>query len=193
VTLVDENRQWFKSKVGLEGSETPREQSFCSHAVYSGRTLVIENALEDARFAENPSVISDPHIRFYAGAPLVDRDGFALGSLCVIDRKPRKLKMEQLAALEVLARQVTRMCEFRRSSAELNLALEEIKVLQGLLPICMHCKSIRNDEGFWHSLEQYISTHSEASFTHGLCVKCLKLNYPEVYTQMVEKGKIQPI
>ena len=104
VTLVDADRQWFKAKVGLEVSETPREQAFCTYAILGRQVMVVEDATADVRFAGNPLVLSDPNIRFYAGAPLIDREGFGLGTLCVIDRQPRQLTEERRRALEALAR-----------------------------------------------------------------------------------------
>lgn len=91
VSLVDEDRQWFKSKVGLEASQTPREQAFCAHAIMSQDLLVVRDASKDPRFAANPLVLGEPHIRLYAGAPLTAPNGHNLGALCVIDRKPRRL------------------------------------------------------------------------------------------------------
>ncbi len=89
VSLVDINRQWFKSCVGLDAMETPRDISFCGHAIVSSEIFVIENALEDPRFADNPLVVGEPHIRFYAGQPLKASDGSLVGTLCLVDRRPR--------------------------------------------------------------------------------------------------------
>jgi diguanylate cyclase (GGDEF)-like protein len=103
VSLVDENRQWFKSKVGLDASETGRDISFCGHAILGNDIFVIEDALKDERFADNPLVTGPPHIRFYAGVPLRYLDGNKLGTLCIIDQKPRTLDQEDCGVLRDLA------------------------------------------------------------------------------------------
>ena len=106
VSLVDENRQWFKSKQGLGASETPRDISFCGHAILQSETFVIENALEDERFSDNPLVTGDPNIRFYAGHPLQSPCGAPLGTLCLIDNEPRELSAEDQEALQDIAAMV---------------------------------------------------------------------------------------
>ncbi len=99
VSLVDANRQWFKSCYGLEVRETSRDLSFCGHAIATDKIFVIENALEDSRFADNPLVVGEPHIRFYAGQPLRSSNGSLVGTFCLIDRKPRQFNDHERSLL----------------------------------------------------------------------------------------------
>ena len=161
ISLVDADRQWFKSRVGISLAETVRSVSFCAHAIQQSATFVVENALDDARFRDNPFVAGEPHIRFYAGAPLVTSDGHALGTLCVIDRIARTLTTAQREALEALTRQAQAQIELRASLAELKEALaerdqaeaareklveelreslERVGKLSALLPLCSTCQ-----------------------------------------------------
>lgn len=117
ISLIDGQRQWFKSRVGVQARETPREHAFCAHAIQEpGSVMIVADAAADARFAANPLVLGDPHIRFYAGAPLVSSGGHALGTLCVIDTVPRELDARQLQLLQFLANQVVERFERRREA-----------------------------------------------------------------------------
>lgn len=161
ITLVDEHRQWFKARVGVSIAETSRAVSFCTHAIHQRDIFVVSDALNDERFRDNPQVTESPHIRFYAGAPLVTPDGHALGTLCVADRKPRTLAPEQMQALKALRRQVEAQLELRLNLMELEQALAErdraeaeqtkliadlrashdnVRRLSELMPFCSTCQ-----------------------------------------------------
>jgi anti-sigma regulatory factor (Ser/Thr protein kinase) len=161
ISLVDERRQWFKARVGVTVAETSRAVSFCAHAIKQRDLLIVPDALSDERFSENDLVTGDPKIRFYAGAPLVTPDGYALGTLCVADRTPRTLAADQVNALEALRRQVEAQLELRLKLMELEQALAErdraeaeqaklfeelrashdnIRRLSELMPFCSTCQ-----------------------------------------------------
>jgi diguanylate cyclase (GGDEF)-like protein len=132
VSLIDAKRQWFKARFGLDVAETPREQAFCAHAIQRpGEALVVPDATRDPRFADNPLVTGAPDIRFYAGVPLVNPEGAALGTLCVIDRKPREMTAEQRKALAQLAATAMTTLELRRAMNRLR-GLALIDALTGL-------------------------------------------------------------
>jgi anti-sigma regulatory factor (Ser/Thr protein kinase) len=140
ISLVDENRQWFKSRIGIEAHETSLSVSFCAHAIQQRGIFTIPDASKDPRFCDNPLVKGEPGIRFYAGAPITTPDGYALGTLCVVDYVPRKLTDEQNKALEALERQVTAQLELRRNLEELRVALDGIETLGALIPYCSTCE-----------------------------------------------------
>src|SRR6266849_1023056 len=125
ISLVDEDRQWFKAKVGISATETSRDIAFCSTDSQQPDVFVVPDALQDERFRTKPLVVSDPNIRFYAGAPLINEDGYALGTLCVVDRTPRELTPDQEEALKALSRLVLAQLEFRRNLILLKEALTD--------------------------------------------------------------------
>jgi diguanylate cyclase (GGDEF)-like protein len=134
ISLVDADRQWIKSAIGLDTKQTDRSHTFCAHAIIEpGRVMVVTDATRDDRFADNPLLLADPSIRFYAGAPLVTSTGAAIGTLCVIDRVPRDLTSGQLEALQTLSRQVMAHLELRRLAAGLEHEVKERRQHAGRL------------------------------------------------------------
>jgi serine/threonine protein kinase len=123
ITLVDADRQWFKSKVGLSLQETARNISFCTHTIMQTEVLMVRDAQHDERFAGSSLVCADPHVRFYAGIPLITPEGHALGAMCVMDRVPRQLSPDQVSALAALSRLVLHQLELRRDLLTLKDAL----------------------------------------------------------------------
>jgi GAF domain-containing protein len=180
ISLVDADRQWFKSRVGLDALETSRDASFCAHAILGDQMLVVNDTHQDERVRDNPLVTGPPHIRFYAGVPLRTPDHAQVGSLCVIDHEPRELTEVQTRSLEALARQVVLQLELRRISTDLAGALEKIDLMEQLIPICSYCKGIRNDQGYWQSVEKFIQSYADVEFSHGVCDKCMQEHFPEV-------------
>jgi signal transduction histidine kinase len=120
ISLVDESRQWFKSTVGLDAPETPRDVAFCSHAILQDDVFIIPDSFKDERFHDNPLAIQAPDVRFYAGAPLITSAGYKIGTLCVIDDHPRNIDLKQIEALQALARQVVNQLELRLAKNNAN-------------------------------------------------------------------------
>ncbi len=185
-SLVDENRQWFKSITGLAIRETARDLAFCAHTILGESIFEVPDATSDIRFSDNALVTEDPSIRFYAGAPLRTPDGFNLGSLCVIDVLPRAgLSAAQREALEVLSHQASMMLELRRTSADLAAALRDVHALSTILPICSHCRRYRDGDQHWMSAEEAIEA-SGTKLSHALCPDCVRLHYPD-YADILPK------
>ena len=133
VSIITRERQWFKSKVGVDGSETSRETSFCGHVVASGKALVVADARLDARFADNPYVVGEPNVRFYAGLPLATEEGLVVGTLCVFDRAPRELSAEAMQLLELVASQAAAQLELRRKDRHLRRERQRLQASEGRL------------------------------------------------------------
>lgn len=182
MTLINHNRQRFQSKFGWRATQSDREIDFCTYTIVHNEVLVVPDALTDERFATNPLVTSEPHIRFYAGAPLITSQGYAVGTLCVMDYVPRELNCEQLEALQALSRQAIAQLELRQDLANLEDAKQESKRLEHKLrnrerelldlfengPSALHCVDANGViiwanqselDLFGYSREEYVGQH----------------------------------
>lgn len=143
ISLIDDHRQWFKSHHGLDATETHRDIAFCAHAINDNdQVFIVNDARNDARFHDNPLVTGDPHVIFYAGMPVVSSDGYALGTLCVIDHEPRQLSESQIRALRALSVQLSQLFTLRKTSLQLEAKLVELenqnKVLEKFAAVAAH-------------------------------------------------------
>jgi GAF domain-containing protein len=198
ISLVDDDRQWFKSRIGMEARQTARRDAFCAHTIISAELFVVPDASQDARFAANPLVLGEPYLRFYAGAPLTAPNGHILGALCVMDRVPRQLNCDQLESLRILSRQVMAQVTLGKNLQDLRTALrvrddlerdlgklvqdfQEAKVtihaLKRLIPVCAWCKKVRDDRGYWEQVEAYITSSTGTDTTGAICPDCLDKNF----------------
>ena len=141
--------------------------------------MTVSDASQDERFRTNPLVTGAPNIRFYAGAPLVDTDEHALGTLCVLGREPKQLSESQTQALERLSRQIVLLMELHRSSRRMADILSRVEKMAELVPMCCHCHSVRKDTDEWQRIERYLQDLNGTRFTHGVCPACLVEHYPE--------------
>lgn len=144
ISFVDEDRQWFKAKKGLEACETRRDHAFCAHAILNENVLIIPDTQDDKRFFSNPLVNGEPYIRFYAGAPLLSPGNHKLGTLCVIDQRPRQLSNFQVESLQLLAKQVVKLLELRSRN---HLLHEKLSLIQ---------KQKKAIIRFWHEREELL-------------------------------------
>ena len=180
MSLVDADKQWFKSRCSFETKETSRYVSFCAHAIVSPDPLIVEDALLDERFKSNPLVVEEPKIRLYDGFPLQTPNDQRIGTLCVIDIKPGHLSDKQHQIMEALSRQVVSLLELRKRSIRLLDALTHMHNMEGILATCSYCKKVRDSDGEWQHLEKYLSKISDIRFSHGICDSCMEEHFPDV-------------
>ncbi|NNE91562.1 MAG: GAF domain-containing protein [Verrucomicrobiales bacterium] len=172
ISLIDRDRQWFKSRVGLEVQETHRDLAFCAHAILDDATLVVQDAQNDLRFFDNALVTGDPKIRFYAGALLMSATGMPLGTICAIDTKPRTLDEKGEKALETLARRVMVEMELRtaRRRPPGKLGDEPSPETHAM---CSLCCRFRERDGSWVPPVDFLEKRFGIKSTHRICKDCL--------------------
>lgn len=166
ITLLDEERQWFKSRIGLERSEIPREAALCNHTIMMPDNLmVVSDTTHDPRFADNLLVALEPNIRFYAGVSLVTSSGEALGTICVMDNKPREITQEQMDALQVLSREVMGQFELRRGIANLERSvLKQEQYIDQLQDYQRELEKVRADFENQSLTDPLTGVHNRRSF-----------------------------
>ena len=192
LSLVDSNRQWFKAKVGIEAEETVRDWSFCAHAIHSSEPLIVEDALKDERFFDNPLVRGEPKIRLYAGFPLQNDKNLRIGTLCVIDREPHGLTDKQFSIMQSLSRQAVAFLELRKRSINLIESYCSLEDSGNIISTCSYCRKAKDTSGHWSHLDQYLSARTNLNFSHGICDTCIEEHFPDVLEvwEAEEKEKV---
>lgn len=187
ITLIDQERQWFKSRIGLPASETPLEQSFCAYAILRPETLVVPDTTLDQTFRDHPAAVGEDGIRFYAGAPLVTPEGFALGTICVADREAREMSEEQRRALEALARQVGTQLELRRKLRDLRRTTQERD--RARAEEAARSAEIERDLHFAHQFQQSMLPDNESYPSVPTSPGALmRLNFHHIYQPALSLG-----
>jgi signal transduction histidine kinase len=188
ITLIDADRQWFKASVGVANSEGERSTSFCGHAILQRDMMEVQDATKDERFHDNPLVLGDPNIRFYAGMPLITDRGYNVGTLCVIDRVPRQLTPEQNFALRVLTNQCMKLFDLRLKNKELQ---QSAAIQSKIISIVAH--DVRNPMASLKSIlelrEQNIISEDEANEMLAMSSKQLTSTINMV-NNLVDWGKL---
>lgn len=190
VTLIDEDRQWFKSSFGIEVQETPRDISFCAHAIKEPNSIFeVSNTADDNRFFDNPLVIDGPKVGFYAGVPLINKNGYSLGTLCVIDSKPNKLNASQEKSLKVLAKQAMNLIELRKKNFDLKNANEILEEKNAQIEkFAYHAahdlkSPLSNIQGFTKAL---LDDENELNATQTLLLETIKKSSVQLKTTIDE-------
>jgi GAF domain-containing protein len=188
VSLVDDDRQWSMATVGIARGDVPRAQSFCTHALTQDWLLVIEDASIDPRVNATIMVSGPLQARFYAGAPLITPEGQRVGTVCVMDKTPRTLARRELDILAGLARQTVELLEHRLTAARLGDAQQRLQTMATLIPICSHCRKVRDEDNHWLTLERLVQAKTGSRFTHGICPDCVREHYPAAADDLLRKS-----
>lgn len=180
ISFVDGDGQWFKARVGLEEADARQRAAVCARAILDGAPLVVPDLGQDPRFRDDPLVRREPGPSFYAGVPLRTAEGYGIGTLCVMDHRPRELEPGALETLEALAGLVMNELELRRTAERLTDVLERVRVLGEVIPLCGGCGRVRNDDAYWEKVETYLAHQVGTLVTHGICPPCAEEQYPEL-------------
>jgi len=189
ICLVDESRQRPLATVGFATEPTPRACSFGEEVVSMRDTslLLIADASGDARFANDPMVEAPMNVRFVAGAPLRLPSGSVLGALLMFDNQPRSLDARGRDLLTRFTARVVDLLELHRAAAELAHARAHLDSLATLIPICSHCRKVRNEGNQWQTLERLVQAKTGSRFTHGICPDCIREHYPDAADDLLRR------
>ncbi|GEM_PF-217878 len=171
ISLINEDLHWTKAGIGYAGT-LERDFSFCAHTILEDKVMVVPDARRDSRFENNPLVMPNDGIRFYAGAPLIVPGGHRLGTLCAVALTKKTPTSHQVEALSALANQVVILLELRRKAARLADSLTKVRTLEKLIPICAHCHKVRDDKSFWSTLDAFIAQQTGTHFARSICPTC---------------------
>jgi hypothetical protein len=192
IGFMDADRLWLKARIGVTATEAVRTRSFCDHTIRQANVMIVPDALNDSRFRESPLVTGNPGIRFYAGAALIDQHGYAIGTLCVQDYRPRSLSRNQIDALDKLRRQVMNLLDLRRSRTECRNIHNHARPENSMIPVCGHCHAVRNKTDAWQKIEQYFQEAVGIQFTHGVCPECMVEHYSGSLKSFIGCKSAQP-
>lgn len=174
VSFADQDPDWARAEGDPEHAKAPRDVAFCVQTARGRQLLVVEDARAEASPDDNPAPPSAARVQVYAAG--------RGGSVAAARPASSELTAEQSAALRVLARQVLALLDLRLASADLARAIESVRTLEELLPICAYCKKVRDDRGYWNAVEQYVAARTDAQFSHGICPACAAKHFPEAAT-----------
>ena len=187
ISIVDGEREWVKSAYGVESNAIPNMPGMSAETVELGEPLAIADATIDPRFCEHPLVTGRLAIRSFLGVPLEVHSGHRLGTLAVLGSASHIHSSRDTELLEALAVQVVELLELRRTEAQLEATSEKIRTLATLIPICSHCRKVRNEDRHWSTLERLVQAKTGSRFTHGICPDCVREHYPDAAEELLAR------
>lgn len=189
ISIVDAEREWIKSAYGVDALAIPNRPGFSSHVVATGEVLGVADATIDPHFCDHPLVNGPLEVRSFLGVPLRVHSGHLLGTLAVLGSGSHIHSTRDTELLLGLGQQVVELLELRRTEAQLEETAEKIRTLATLIPICSHCRKVRDEERRWSTLERLVQAKTGSRFTHGICPDCVREHYPDAAEELLARSK----